>query len=244
MEQSERFQVGDVVRCVCEVSIHHNQEGAIEDVKKTPSGICYQVAGTSGGWFANNLTLIRRAAQPGEGKGEWVPRANEWVRVRDDAIIHAGRFGLITRHVIEDAWAVQFEGETADSACSMRLSELEPAPTQPAPAESADKKTHAGRPGGDTEHTDPAPTERHSGQLGTGPGQLQPVPMTRAARVLAGMMADPYKEIVKGPPAAEANRRQESARLRMAKMTLDKPLEYDQRRWERLVLAKVKVGRR
>lgn len=63
----------------------------------------------------------------------------------------------------------------------------------------------------------------------------QPAPMTRAARVLSGMMADPYKEIVKGPPAAEANRRQEAARLRMAKWSLDRPLDAERARWERLV---------
>lgn len=74
----------------------------------------------------------------------------------------------------------------------------------------------------------------------------QPAPMTRAARVLAKMEEDPYQA---GPPwdtphPGEVQQRNEAARLRMAKWSLDRPLDAEQARWERLVCSKVPVGRR
>lgn len=95
----------------------------------------------------------------------------------------------------------------------------------------------------------------------------QPAPMTRAARVLAGLERDPYLQsridcsgvprsgkraaLESGNPKdgqtrllTDSHPRNEAARLRMAKWSLDRPLDAEQARWERLVCSKVPVGRR
>lgn len=67
----------------------------------------------------------------------------------------------------------------------------------------------------------------------------QPAPMTRAARVLAKMEEDPYlkQPEVRDMERHKAELRNEAARLRMARMSLDRPLDAEQARWERLVCA-------
>lgn len=45
------------------------------------------------------------------------------------------------------------------------------------------QQTHVGDPGGDTVNTDPSPTERHSGKLGTGPGHQTTTPADQCRSV-------------------------------------------------------------
>lgn len=61
----------------------------------------------------------------------------------------------------------------------------------------------------------------------------QPAPMTRAARVLQGMERDPYLDgpLWDAPHPEDVGRRNEAARLRMAKWSLDRPLERDPKKW-------------
>lgn len=254
-----KFEIGDVVRCECKHSAYHGVEGEVTGVRHHPAGVVYDVAGTLSGWNPVNLVLVSRASAQREGGFA----VGQRVRVKASALIHEGLVGVVV------PWAKAGDGYCAvlfphqppnSSGTAFKFDELEPADPATALPPPPDCIACEDRPGG-CDHCEP----------------LQPAPMTRAARVLAGMMADPYhsanEEVVgrlisaaefragasvdqivgelmlaeDAEPDLWAKSRGEdgrSAKERLAAISLDRPLDAERARWERLVLAKVPVGRR
>lgn len=235
-----KFEIGDVVRCVCDASMYHNHEAPIAAVRAGELGAVYDVDGTNGGWYPVNLTLVSRASAQREGG--FIPKKGDRVRVTRGKDGRPGlfRMELGTEFVVDRIRTGS--NPVADSVNGdwVELSDLEPADPAPVPP--------SGQVFRDIQIiTDPTlqPGEvklvNHAGEevgrftVPTEP--TQPAPMTRAARVLAKMERDPYlsghgDEAVR--VMTDGHRPNEAARLRMAKISLDRPLEADMRKWERL----------
>lgn len=252
MTEKVQFEVGDVVRALNgykggHIKLPQQDEytvvriGASRFTKNLFLGV-----DTDGetGWSPAHFELVRRAS---ESQREGGFAVGQRVRAKATAAIHKGRSGAVTTHIIGEHWAVLFDGDPATDSCSMGEHELELEPADPAPALTHCKRCNIENDGHYVQ-LDPeglcgycVADLMNSGTQVTPP---QPAPMTRAARVRAGMMADPYDQQRHrdGLPPQDRQRWEtdemsinEAARLRMARMSLDRPLDAEQARWEKLV---------
>ena len=232
-----KFEIGDVVRLTKNEywgtnTLRIGHEGTVSTNQTTIKFAPDVVMVDGFPCYEYNLTLVRRASAQREGGFSVGQRVRVARDLEDGDSIGTGEAGVIvkvgTSVTFGGAQMLTIQGEHGQSVrLASRCDVIEPA--------------------------DPATA------LPEAPPQ--PAPMTRAARVLALMEQDPYEQARNEvearigldtqnhldhytATATDNEPEQQAARLRMAKISLDRPLDAERARWERLVLAKVPVGRR